>query len=260
MFLENKYTKLYYRIVDSAKTRTIKSPLFGYKERHHIIPRALGGDNKSENLVELTAKEHFVVHHLLTKMTASESKRKMLLALRFLSKSSKTHLNNRIKITAKLYNSINESIACDQRKRNFETFKIVIALCNSLGHIPVETSPNKTIRSASCFIKRVTNIKDSYYDKTMSDAFNKYPTFRELQKQKSFENLISWCKIHNRLPSHYGSKEENRLSKFYYSLINPNNKIYDRNMTTIIASFNFDTLRTSRVKLKSNQHSKKITK
>lgn len=36
-----------------------------YKERHHIKPRCLGGSNKKDNLIDLTAKEHFEAHKLL---------------------------------------------------------------------------------------------------------------------------------------------------------------------------------------------------
>ena len=64
MFNESKYTKWYYNIVENAKKRPIK----GYVERHHIIPKCLGGHNKKDNIVPLTAKEHFIVHHLLCYM------------------------------------------------------------------------------------------------------------------------------------------------------------------------------------------------
>lgn len=37
----------------------------GYKETHHITPRAHGGANTPENLVQLTAREHFIAHWLL---------------------------------------------------------------------------------------------------------------------------------------------------------------------------------------------------
>lgn len=38
-----------------------------YKERHHIVPRAQGGSDSEENLIDLTAKEHFIAHKLLAK-------------------------------------------------------------------------------------------------------------------------------------------------------------------------------------------------
>lgn len=58
------YTACYQRLIDRAQART----LTGYKERHHIIPRCIGGDNSSDNLVDLTAEEHFVAHQLLVKI------------------------------------------------------------------------------------------------------------------------------------------------------------------------------------------------
>jgi hypothetical protein len=67
MFLPNKYTRWYFSIINNAKsTREL-----GYFERHHIIPRCMGGDDKASNIVKLSAKEHFICHHLLTKMVSN---------------------------------------------------------------------------------------------------------------------------------------------------------------------------------------------
>lgn len=52
---------IYNNIIQRAKTRNLN----GYKERHHIIPKCIGGDNDNSNLVYLTAKEHYICHHLL---------------------------------------------------------------------------------------------------------------------------------------------------------------------------------------------------
>lgn len=40
----------------------------GYTERHHILPRSLGGGNEPENLIDLTAEDHFFAHLLLAKI------------------------------------------------------------------------------------------------------------------------------------------------------------------------------------------------
>lgn len=40
----------------------------GYTERHHIIPSCIGGGDEPENLIRLTAREHFVAHRLLAKI------------------------------------------------------------------------------------------------------------------------------------------------------------------------------------------------
>jgi len=75
MFNNSKYTKWYFSIIENAKLKNNKT---GYMERHHIIPKSFGGNNTKNNLVCLTAKEHFVCHLLLTKMTNGENRYKML--------------------------------------------------------------------------------------------------------------------------------------------------------------------------------------
>ena len=85
MFAENKYTKCYNKIVGRAKDRDID----GYFERHHVIPKSLGGTNKKENLVKLTAKEHFICHLLLVKMLSGDNKKKMARALWLMAKGGK---------------------------------------------------------------------------------------------------------------------------------------------------------------------------
>jgi hypothetical protein len=57
--------KLHYnKLVNRGKERFID----GYTEMHHIIPRCMGGTDLPDNLVKLTAREHFVAHLLLLRM------------------------------------------------------------------------------------------------------------------------------------------------------------------------------------------------
>jgi hypothetical protein len=71
MFNSSKYTKIYYNIIKRAFSRSI----IGYTEKHHIIPRSIGGNNKRSNIVALTAKEHRLCHLLLTKMVIDPAHR-----------------------------------------------------------------------------------------------------------------------------------------------------------------------------------------
>lgn len=77
MYLTNKYTKWYENIIAKAKSRVNHE---GYFEKHHIVPRSLGGSNDDSNLVKLTSKEHFVCHMLLPKMTEGIHHSKMVRA------------------------------------------------------------------------------------------------------------------------------------------------------------------------------------
>lgn len=62
------YTKIHNTIIERAKTRILE----GYVEKHHIVPKCIGGTDDNDNIVELTAKEHFIVHKLLTKIYPNE--------------------------------------------------------------------------------------------------------------------------------------------------------------------------------------------
>jgi hypothetical protein len=59
------YFLIYQRLIAKAKERTCPE---GYIEKHHILPRALGGSDDSSNLVVLTSREHFIAHALLAKL------------------------------------------------------------------------------------------------------------------------------------------------------------------------------------------------
>ena len=64
-FVESKYSKWYNNLIRKAQLR---GSIQGYKETHHIIPRSFGGDNVKSNVVQLTAREHYIAHALLWKM------------------------------------------------------------------------------------------------------------------------------------------------------------------------------------------------
>lgn len=97
--LTNKYSKLYTKIVTNAKNRVFD----GYTERHHVVPQSLGGSNDKDNLVDLTAREHFICHWLLVKMTEGEDKGKMLYALNGMRAENKYQQRYQTKITARVY-------------------------------------------------------------------------------------------------------------------------------------------------------------
>ena len=97
--LTNKYSTLYYKITSNAKQRINE----GYTELHHIIPQSMGGSNDKENLVNLTAREHFICHWLLVKMTDSVDRSKMLYALNGMKAENKYQQRYHTKITARVY-------------------------------------------------------------------------------------------------------------------------------------------------------------
>lgn len=101
LFIDNKYTRTYYRIIERAQHRVLNS----YVEKHHIIPKSLGGPDHNSNIARLTAREHFICHLLLTKMTNGSARSKMVLAVFFLTGAGKGIRNNKIK-SSRLYENL----------------------------------------------------------------------------------------------------------------------------------------------------------
>ena len=107
----NKYHKWYDQLIDRARNRTIE----GYVERHHIVPKSLGGTNEISNLVALTAREHLIAHMLLPRFV--ENKAPMWLAVYMMM-----HTQGR-KHTGRLYEQAKIEFRgiCKSRKYSPET-------------------------------------------------------------------------------------------------------------------------------------------
>lgn len=92
------YKKIHDQIIDRAKTRKIS----GYVEKHHIIPKSLGGSNSKTNLVELTAREHYIIHKLLVEIYPKN--KKLRYALWGMSNQLNSENNDRdYKVTSREY-------------------------------------------------------------------------------------------------------------------------------------------------------------
>lgn len=91
------YQRIYNQIIERAKIRQIE----GYVEKHHIIPKCLGGNNEQDNLVKLTAREHFLCHRLLVEIYPNEPKLKYALYLMNIGK--RKNKNADYKISSRTY-------------------------------------------------------------------------------------------------------------------------------------------------------------
>ena len=92
----NKYQKWYDQLISRAHNRTIE----GYVEKHHIVPRSLGGTNEEGNLVKLTAREHLIAHMLLPKFV--ENKKPMWNALHMMMNTNGVKVNSRLYAQARI--------------------------------------------------------------------------------------------------------------------------------------------------------------
>lgn len=107
LFSNNKYTRWYFEIIRNNQNIIHE----GYFEKHHIIPRSLGGSDNQNNIIKLTAREHFICHWLLTKTVKKNSNHYYSLykAYNMMTLSSNNH--ERYNITSNVYNTIKKTMS-----------------------------------------------------------------------------------------------------------------------------------------------------
>lgn len=59
------YQRIYREFIADRKRRDVPE---GYSERHHIVPRCMGGGDEANNIIRLTPEDHYFAHVLLAKI------------------------------------------------------------------------------------------------------------------------------------------------------------------------------------------------
>lgn len=108
--INNKYLLWYNKIIERAKCRVLSEEI--YTEKHHIIPRSLGGTDVIDNLVTLTAREHYICHLLLTHFLTGQDRYKMICAVQLLMNDKKRKYNSHLykKVKADYSNIMKEKM------------------------------------------------------------------------------------------------------------------------------------------------------
>jgi hypothetical protein len=91
------HQKIYDKIIKKANLENREKGYGIYYEKHHIIPKSMGGSNENINLVLLTAKEHYIVHRLLTRIYPDN--RSILTAFHFMvhgQQGQRMYLSSRV--------------------------------------------------------------------------------------------------------------------------------------------------------------------
>ena len=106
MFIDNKYTRTYYKIIENSKPQR-DLPLI---EKHHIIPRSFGGSDEIYNIAVLSPKEHYVCHRLLIKMCKTAKQRNKMKYALWCMVNGAGH-QPRVCPTGTVYQKIRESVS-----------------------------------------------------------------------------------------------------------------------------------------------------
>lgn len=107
------YSRHYLKLITKAMNR--ENVPCEYTERHHIIPRCVGGDDSPYNIISLTAREHYIAHHLLHRMVPEDDR--LFFAFYMMAYVSD---NNQQRYTSRRYGYLKEEKAERTRKRSLD--------------------------------------------------------------------------------------------------------------------------------------------
>ena len=220
MFLENKYTKWYYKILAYPDNS-------GYIEKHHIIPKCMGGSNNLTNLVKLSARQHFVCHLLLPKMTNDiYYKRKLRLALSYMMTKSKFTPDRYIPKNSRLFEKCKSAARGIPKSKETRMKMSKSKKGVKLGSPSLEARANMSKAQKGKTISNETKQKISKTQKGRKTAF-----YGKTHSDKSLllMSLAQQSRIRLPAPKHKPEAIENNRNaqlKFIYTLKSPDGTIF----------------------------------
>lgn len=219
------YQSIYDQLISKRKNKTFN----GYGEKHHIIPKSLGGSDHKSNIVKLTAREHFIAHRLLAKIHGG----KMWCAL-FLMSHQNIKSAKGLKISSRVYQVIkknNAKVKSDHMKgegnhfygikHSEETIKKISKRKYYKGKEHHYCGKNRSPDDlwVSMMVRKYTHY-DFVIDYSLMDRIHKSIGYIETRRKKTGLHGKSYGVARGK------SKELKQLSCYYASMI-ANTKVND---------------------------------
>jgi hypothetical protein len=150
-----------------------------YYEKHHIIPKCLGGTNSKSNIVLLTFKEHYIAHLLLIETNTGVNKSKMVFALWQMCIDTN---NNRI-ISANQYEKIRTLYVSDLKNQYASGLKL--PPMKNKKHSDETKNKIKTSKTGK-------KLPGANKTKTITRLLTNNPMFKEENRKKVSEKLKAY--------------------------------------------------------------------
>lgn len=200
------YLKHYNSLIERAKEREILE----YTETHHILPKCMGGldDDDDDNLIKLTAREHFIAHLLLYKIYPNNFG--LIKAINMMCVSSKDHKYHRI------------------NNRMYSWLKIKFSEEMSRSQTGEGNSQFGTIWIHNLYLKENKKIKKDELEFYKNDNWIK-------GRKMSFEIKIKNCLICGTIIPYSKANLCSKLCRTYYKA--PHYKLIDENIDMLVEKF-----------------------
>lgn len=175
------YQKIYNSIISKRKL----CPADTHIEKHHIIPKCMGGNNIKENIVFLTSREHFICHYLLTKIYPKHMGLKY--AFRCMRATPKNS-NHKRYINSRLFESLKGSIVVsEETKRKMSQKQKGKILSEDTKRKISEANLGKILSKES--IQKMKNTKNKIEENGLTQATNAARKSMRTMKSKLWDGL-----------------------------------------------------------------------
>jgi hypothetical protein len=175
---------IYEKLIGQNNKQLIKGK---YYEKHHIIPRYLGGDNSNKNLVFLTFRDHTLAHYILWKwkgnledkiaykmMSGQTEEGRILKQQLAIQKSNQSNKIEKIKETFSNREKVNQII----EKRKSTRYKNNNGKWYSDESLLLKSKKIKNkyneIHSGKAIKKRIESLKKTIQNMTEEEFYNRY--------------------------------------------------------------------------------------
>lgn len=188
------YKKVYDRLILKRQLQPLKKSQC-YCECHHIVPKCLGGSDDSRNLVNLTAREHYIAHLLLAKVYNNLS---LISAVIFMQCKSKDH-KREFKFNSRIYESIKVEFS-KMMSVNMKGRYVGTHLSEEHKHKISESNKGKHSNHSKQFLENLSKrMKDNKIwlgkhhtpeSKAKISAIHKGKVISEKHKQRNRESMV----------------------------------------------------------------------
>lgn len=188
------YNRIYNELIENARTR---GAITGYSEGHHVIMRKMGGSDDPDNIVRLSAREHYMAHWLLHKIHRSRETGAAWAAM--------TSNKNGLRYTSATWALAREAGVEAHRgaKRSAET-------CRKISEAAM--GRKASLESRAKMSASRTGVGNSFYGKSHTEETK--DKIRESKLGKSGKAVVATCMntgdIHRFPSAHYAAKEDVR--------------------------------------------------
>lgn len=181
------YQKIYDNLIQDA-TKNPKADT--YKEKHHIVPLCMGGNDSQNNLIFLTARQHYIAHWLLYKIHKTSS---LLYAW---------HCMSRVGIGQKdrLMNS-HHFKRCRKERKKLLSEQSKGSKNNFYGKSHTQESIQKMLESRNLAYSTNSELKEKtrqILSATCKKTFSDVPKTAEQRKRIGRKNMVMLANIHTK--------------------------------------------------------------